>query len=435
MTLTLERIKYKKTEEKPCSIMLSVQVPSDVFVTKQEEVVLEFQRAAQLPGFRTGKVPLELIQKNFSEKIKSHTAEKIIGEIVPQILKEKSLVPVTHPTVDQFKQNNDQSFSFNLIVEYSPEFKVKDYFKIAVDKKIKIISEEDVSKELNQLQEKNAQLVPSQSQKVEKNHHAVIDYSGFAEDKEIPGLKTENQLINLSTPQTIQGFAEGIIGLGKGETKDIPIQFPKEFANKDLAGKSVSFKVTVRDIKEKVLPVLDDEFAKDLGLSSLTELKSKIEESLKNLAERNSDSEIEKQILDYLIKKNPIPVPPSLISMQLESLINHALYRQFGKALEDASKEKLEELKKGLRERSRDQAERMVRISYLINGIAKQENLYATEEEFKAEKERILKSSPNQTQEAEKYFDEHHDRILSQMTEDKIIKFLKDHAKIKEITE
>lgn len=429
MDLTKEKIKFKMTDEKPCQVTLSVQIPPEVITARESQVSTEFQKFARLPGFRAGKAPIDLVKQSYQEKIKSETLEQVLRDAIPEILKEKSISPITSPVIKQLQFDPRNAVSFNLIIERSPEFKVKSYTKISAEKKIKKIMPQDVEKELDQLRERNAQLVPSKAEKAEKNHFAVIDYEASVDGKPIPDLKASNQMINLSAPQSIEGIAEGVLGLAKDESKSVTVQFPKEYPQKEIAGKPVNFNVTLRDLKEKVLPALDDELAKDFGLSTLQELKTKIDESLQNAAKKNSEAELEKQILDHLIKENPIPLPESLVQAQLEHLVEQLLSQV------RVPPEKAEESKSMLREKYKAQAERQVRLSYLLGGISRQENLKASVEELKQEMEKAAQTNPAKAEAVKEYFDRHQSSILNQMTEEKVMKFLIEHGKIKEVQE
>ncbi len=430
--LLLEKIKFKAKDEKPCKTTFAVQVPAEYFAEKKKKVALEFQRAAQLPGFRQGKAPIEMILKNFSHKVDDATVEQLLKEVVPHVLKEKAIHPVATPMVDQLEVSETKPVTFNLIVEHSPEFKLKGHKSIPLEKKVKKITAADVDRELETLRERNSQLVPSKAETVEKTHFAIIDYAGSMDGKLMDELISENQLIDMNQPQTIAGFAEGILGMKKSESKDLPIAFPKEYPNKELAGKDVVFKITLQDIKEKSVPNLDDDFAKDLGLPSLAELKGKVEESLKSWTEKNAQSELEKQIYDHLIKENAIPVPDSMVEYQLDALVSQALQREFHPQ-EKKTEQEWDELKKKLRDESKAHAERLVRLSYIINAIANQEKLNATEEDLKAEREKAEKGNPERKGEIDEFFKKNVSRIASQVTEDKVLKFLTDNAKIKEV--
>lgn len=430
MELALDKIKYKKTEEKPCQLTFSVSVPKELVSAKEEQIAREFQKVVQLPGFRAGKAPLDLVRRNFAEKVKSQTLEDLLKDSVMHVLQEKQLAPVATPMVDALKFEG--SLSFNLIVEKSPEFSVKNYTKIPVSRKLKEVTDADVQKEIDELRERNSRLAESKAERVEKTHFASIDYAGSINGKPMPELKAENQLVDLSAPQTVQGFAEGVLGMSRGETKEISIPFPKEYPNKALAGQTVGFQITLKDIKEKQLPALDDDFAKDVGLASLEELKSKVKESLTSWAERGARHEVEKQIFDHLVEENPIPLPESLVGQQLDALVDQAVANQ----MRDGDQiDNLDERKKSLKEKMRANAERQVRLSYLISRIAKDENLRATDEEYRQELEKAEKANPQRAEEVRKYFENNNDRIMSQITEEKVLKFLTEKAKIKDVKE
>lgn len=434
MELTLEKIKFKTKEEKPCQVTFSVQIPSDIVEAKQKEVTKEFQREAQLPGFRVGKAPLELIQKNFADKLKSHTVDQLLKESVPHVLREKEIIPLFTPMVDQINLDAKQVLSFTLVIERNPNFKVKSFKNIPVEKKVKKITDADVQKELDTLRERNAQLAPAKATKLEKTHFAVIDFAGSLDGKLLPNMKAENQLIDCASPQTIQGFAEGILGLTVGETKEISVPFPATHPNKDLAGKNVIFKVALREIKEKVLPNLDDELAKDLGVASLTDLKTAIQNSLQKTADEATQTQIENQICDHLVKENNIPLPNTLVSVQLSSMVNQALKKEFGpKAEKEDLEPEIKEKKESLIKELKVPAEKAVRLSYLIGAITREEKLAATEEDWTAELEVTKKNYPAQLAQIEKSFIENKEKILRRLTESKTFKFLVDKAKIKEV--
>ncbi len=429
MEITLDKIKLKTSDEKPCKVTLSVNVAPELVKERKEKVTVEFQRVAQFPGFRAGKAPIDMVRQNFAGKIASEALDQIFRDYVPQILKEKSITPIATPMVDKVEFNGGDKLSFDLIIERNPDYKVKDYKKIAVNKKNKTIGDNDVTKELEELRERNSQLVPTTSEIAAKEHFVSISYEGTVEGKALKELKAENQLVNLSSPQTIQGFAEGILGMKKGETKEVSVTFPNEYPNAAVAGKPVIFKITLEDIKEKKMPVLDDEFAKDFELASLDELKKKIRESLDKTLEKAQKAELETQLFDHLVKENPIPLPESLVEMQLSSMLERAkeMMQRQGLKAEIGDKEK------ELREKYRPQAERQVRVNYILSGIARQESLVASEAELELEREQYKAKTPEHAAQVDNYFNEHGHHVRAQLTDEKVIKFLTENAKIKEI--
>ena len=431
MEMILDKVKLKTADEKPCKVTLSVLIPPEIVKEKKEKVAAQFQRMAQIPGFRTGKAPLEMVRQTYSEKINSEALDQLFKDVVPEILKEKSLHPIATPMVENVLYNGEENLSFNLIIERNPEFKVKNYKKLPVLKKVKKVSDQDIQKELDELRERNAQLVPSQSTQAVRTHFAVIDYEGMVDGSPVKELKAENQLVNLAAPQSIQGFAEGILGMEKGASKEIKVDFPKEYPNPAIAGKPVVFRVTLQDLKEKTVPALDDELAKDFELPSLEELKKKLGESLNSHLEKNAKTDLENQILDHLVKENQIPVPESMVEIQLSSLLERAKEIMAQQGVKAAPEGKNSEL----REKYRPMAERQVRISYLLSGIARQENLQAVDAELNAEMEKVKAKNPDRAGQVETYFKEHASQIFGQMTDDKVLKFLIENAKIKEVND
>jgi trigger factor len=160
MEVTLDKVKVKQSDEKPCKVTLSVAFAPEIVKSRREKVAAQFQKVAQLPGFRAGKAPMDLVRQNFSQKIDSEALDQIFRDYVPEILKEKKLRPVSTPMVEKLELNDGDKLSFNLVIEKNPEYKVKDYKKIVLTKKAKAITDADVEKELDELRERNAQLVP-----------------------------------------------------------------------------------------------------------------------------------------------------------------------------------------------------------------------------------------------------------------------------------
>ena len=432
MAFSLDKIKCKTAEEKPCSVLFDVQVPADLVNREYEKTLALFQKTAQLPGFRSGKAPLEMIRQNFASRARTEAVEELLKEGIPIILQDKKIMAVETPQVQKLQLNEDESLSFTLLVERSPEFKTKNYKGIKLERKGKEISADDIEKDLESLRQRNATLQFSEASNVEKNHFAVIDYEGFIDGKSDTDLKAEHQLIDMNTPQTVAGFAEGIMGMSRNETKEVTVQFPEDYAYKKLAKQTVTFKITLQDIKEKKLPAADDELAKDFGYETLTALKEHIEKSLKSSLEKSVESDLEQQIVDYLDQENPIPVPSGLIDRQADVMVNQFMRSQYGKEMERESKEVVEKRRVELIEKLRPEAEKMVRTSYLLEDIAKQENLYASDEDWAAELEKAKQSDPEKAKDIEKYFKEKRGSILNRLAESKIFKYLKDNAKITE---
>jgi trigger factor len=431
---TLEKplnVKVKVIKEEACELTLSVELPKDEVEKETESVFQDIQGRASLPGFRTGKAPIELVRKNFSERARQTVLENLIGRSAMQVLRERKLQTIDTPKVEKISFEPGKPLSFQMKVEKDPELKIKDYKGLKLNQKPSDVTEDQVTKTLEELRERNAALVQSAAEKVAKNHFAVIDFEGKIDEKAFPGGSAKNYLLDMTAPQTIAGFSEGILDAKLNEVRSVKATFPADYPQKQWAGKEAVFQVTVKEIKEKKLPALDEEFAKDLGLASLAELKQKVRESLEKEATDKADKELEDQIFQALLDRNTFSVPPTLVEHRTQALIRRtrqALERQGLVAPNDPKAEE------ALRERVRPQAERDVRLSYLLKAIAEQEKLENVENEINDLKKKALEESKDKKESVESYFKEHLTSIQASLIEGKVIEFLKKNAKIKAVT-
>jgi trigger factor len=427
----MKDLKVTIIETKPCSVTMNIEVPHRDVLTETELVYEQIQKEAKMPGFRPGKAPMEMVKKSFEKTAREKVMENLIQKSVYSAITEKKVDPVDYPRVHDVCFEFEKPLTFKVKVEKHPEFKVKDYKGIKINKEIHVIDDKKVNETIETLRERNAKLAESGSEVVGANHFVSVDYSAFVDGVEAEELKAKNQMLDMSSAQMIAGFKEGLMGAKKGEEKDIKVIFPKEAPDKKLAGKEVVFKAVVTDIKEKQLPALDDEFAKDLGVQNIDELKTKIKESLDVEEKRHLDESIKGQVIDHLVKENSFDVPESFVGEQYKHLVdktkNYLSYQKIQKEAMDSY------IEKG-KEKLMKEAERNVRISYIISGIAKEEKIEVTEEDLKKEMEEIKKRNPGKEKTAEQYFEKNKESIESAMKEDKIFKFLLENAKIKEKT-
>ena len=219
---------------------------------------------------------------------------------------------------------------------------------------------------------------------VAKNNFAVIDFEGKIDGKPFPGGSAKNYLLDMTTPQTIAGFSEGILGAKPNEERAVPVTFPADYAHKEFAGKQAVFQITVKEIKEKKLPALDDEFAKDLGLGSSAELQTKVKENLEKEETARADKELEDQLFQALLDKNTFSVPPTLVEHRIQTLIQRARTRLERQGMPQPNDPKTDA---ALREKVRPEAEKDVRLSYLLKAIAEQEKLENVDAELGQSKE------------------------------------------------
>jgi len=424
-----QKVKVDVVDTKPCSVTLNIEVPHSEVMSETEEVYRKLQSVAQVPGFRQGKAPLDLLKKNYTSTAKEKVIENLIQQTVFSSLKAHGVEPINYPVIEEVCFDFDKPFTYRMKAERHPEFKVKDYKNIKVNKPVSEITDAVADRRIGDLRERNARLEESKSGVISESSFAIVDYDGFLGDSAVNELKAKNQLFELSSPQAFKGFKEGLLGMKKGEEKEIVIKMPQEYPNKKIAGNDVRFKIKVNEVKEKIVPALDDEFAKDLGVADLAELKAKVKESLVAEGKKHAEDEVDKQIIDHLLKNNSFPVPDSLTEEQLDYLM-----KRMEKYFVNQGGPKAEWDKKSaeMRPKYREEAEKNVRLSYILNAIAQEEKLEVTDKDAAGELERILQTNSGREEEVKKYFNENKNSISSRLKEQKIFEFLIKEAKIKE---
>ena len=329
--------------------------------------------------------------------------------------------------IDEFDYELGQVLKYRFCAQCHPKVELKDYKGIPIKKEVFKITDANLNQSLDALRKRNARLVESKSE-VKKDSFVSVDYEAFDnEGKPLPETTSKGHMLDLSSQNTLKGFKDALVGAKVGEEKDAKIEYPADYPNKALVGKTISFKVKVIEIKEKQLPELNDDFAKDMGTENLEDLKSKVKETMEMAEKRRQDMEVEKQIMYYLLEKNKFEVPSSLVAEQKTALIEKMKsYMQNQGAPKEyiANQVELGDLK------FTQEAENNVRLSYILNSICNVENLVVTDTDIDAEKNKMKASNPGRDADVDKYFSEKRKNITVSLKEQKLFSFLIENAKV-----
>lgn len=424
-------VKVKTVSEKGCIHTFSVELANAKVKEKIEEAFRNVQTQAKLPGFRPGKAPLEMVKEAFQGSAYERAQDLLLREGVNEALKAKKLTPVQSPAILNLQFDPNKSFQFEFEVEIAPVIKPTGYKGLKLTRKSSTITDAEIDKAVAELAEMNARLIESKADKVASNHHAVIDYEGLMEGKPIEGAKSENFLLDLSAPQTISGLAEGLVGAGVNEQRSVKVTFPADSPAKELAGKEAVFNVTVKGIKEKSVPNVDDEFAKDLGVENLAKLKEQVKQNLETEKKRAAQGDIERQVVDLLLTANTFDTPPSMQARQVDELKQRQTNRLLQQGVGQADIAKFLEQNKAEIEK---QAEKDVRLAYILNAVASEESIDVTDQEIAQKVTDILARSEEKNRpKLEKVLKEKYiDQIRSEIREAKLFGWLIEQAKVKE---
>ncbi|HXT02106.1 MAG TPA: trigger factor [Elusimicrobiota bacterium] len=414
-----DKAKFKKLKEEGCVVTLSVEIPAEEVTNQTQTSLVRLQNRARIPGFRAGKAPLDVVKQHFTGHAKEEALDALIRKHVPAALEELKLRVVETPSVEDVKWKDGEPLTIQVRVEIAPTATAKDYTKIAVARKPVAADAKALDKRLEDLRESHARLEAAKDEKVGAKHFAVIDYAASRDGKPLPNAKGAGELVDMSAEQSVEGLTAGLLGMKRGESKDITVK---------LGGQDAKLAVTVTEIKEKILPAVDAEFAKDLGFETLDELKAKLKEVLDRETKNESEADAVRQIEESLVKSNQFPLPPSLVERQLEGMMERMQRQLAGSA--QVSEKVLADLKDKMKPKAEDE----VRLAFVLSAIAEKEKIDASEADLNAELELGLKDA--ETEEKKKdlreVFTKRKDQISHMIRERKTMQFLKDKAAYKD---
>lgn len=385
-----------------------------------------------IPGFRKGKAPRKLIEKYYGEGI---FYEDAINEVCPEAyeeaIKEHNLEPVDRPSIEILEIESGKGIVFKAEVTVKPEVELGQYKGIEVEKKEYNVTDEDVENELEILRNRNARIIDVTDRPVKRGDIVTIDFKGFIDDKEFDGGSAENYKLEIGSGRFIPGFEEQLIGATIGNEVNVDVTFPEDYRSEELAGKPALFKVTVKEIKEKELLPLDDEFAKDVSeFDTLEELKADIKRKKLEEAERMAKNEYENDLIKKVVQNAKVDIPEVMIDNQIESMIRDFDYQLRFQGLDLDSYMKYmnisyEEMKQSYKEAAEDR----VKTQLVMEAITKAENIEVTDEELEAE---VEKTAKQYNQDVEKFRKSLRERDIEYIREglqlQKTIDFLVEHS-------
>lgn len=418
-------------------VKLSIDVDGDQLEEGLAHAYRKVVKQVTVPGFRKGKVPRPILERNFGVGILFEDAvDYLLPKLYGQAIEEKDIKPVGQPDISIDKIEPGVGFSFVAEVDVFPEVKLGEYKGVKVEKVVYPVTDEDVEKALESLRQRHSELVVVDSRTdVQEGDFANIDFKGYIDGEPFPGGAAEDYPLEIGSGQFIPGFEEQLIGMNVGEEKDIVVTFPENYGSKDLAGKDATFKVKIRGLKERLLPELDDEFAKDVSdFESLAELKADIREKLEEESTRRTKKELENKILEQIIANSEeIVLPNTLVEEQAEYLLNNFNVSLMYQGL---NLEKYAELagtdEETIKEDMRAQAAEQIKKDLILSEIIKVEGITATEEEVNNKLEEMVKDSYDPENARHQWESRKRDLEISIKME-KCADFLIEHAEVTEV--
>lgn len=368
---------------------LTFEVDAESFNQALDKAFKKVVKKVNVPGFRKGRVPRVLFEQRFGvEALYEDAIDFVLPDAYSEAIDQTGIEPVDKPQVDVEEIGKGKKLVLKADVTVKPEVKLGEYKGLEVEEKNTEVTDEDVDHEIKHLQERYAELVVKEDGEVEKGDTAVIDFDGYVDGKQFEGGKAENYSLEIGSGSFIPGFEDQLVGVKVGAEKDVVVTFPEDYHAEELKGKEATFKVTVHEIKQKQLPELDDEFAKDVDdeVETLAALKEKIKNHEKEHKEADATNSKRDGVVQQAAANAEIDIPEVMISNEQDNILKEfeqrlkaqgmtlEMYTSFSGTDQDA-----------LRDQMKDDAEKRVRANLTLEAIAKAESIEASEEDVEEE--------------------------------------------------
>ena len=411
---------------------LEIEISAEDFEAAIEKAYLKARKNIAMPGFRKGKAPRKLIEKEYGEQVFFEDAVNLLyAPVVNGAVEESGLELVTRPEVEVTEISKENGVKLKATCITKPEVEVKDYKGIEVEKVVNPVTDEDINKQLDALREKNVTVETVDDRAAENGDDVVIDFEGFKDDVAFAGGKAEDFTLSLGSGQFIPGFEDQIVGHNAGEDFDINVTFPDEYQVKELAGAPAVFKIKLKSISKKVMPELDDDMVKDsTEFDTVDEYKADVKKKLEEANEKHADSEVEAKIFDKVIENMTAEIPQVMFDNRVNEMISELEQRLAPQGISldlymQYTGQTIDTVKKAYAE----QAEKQVKLRLALEKIAKLENIEVTEDELKAEFDKLAEAYKLDVDQIKQFI--HDDDLKKDIAVGKAVDLIKDAAVIK----
>ncbi len=427
-------MKVQIEEISPIRKKMHIEVAPEAYQKALDRAYDKLKKKVQIKGFRKGKVPRSILEKYYKAQTEMETVSDLIDQSYREAIQEHAIPAVDMPKISDLKVEAEKPITFTAEIEVQPKIETKDYLKIKLKQPKLEVTDEELERELKGLQKAHAQKVPAaETAEAKEGHQATIHYAGTVDGQAFDGGTAQNVLVDLGAGRYLPDFEKGILGMKKGESKDIPVQFPEDYSHEPLRGKLAKFKIDLIELKEESLPALDDEFAKDIGqFQTFAEVKEQLKDHLLKTKESQVKGELFNQVLNHLIEKNPFEIPEAMIARETDYML-HTLQNQLKQ--QGLTLEKLGMSVEDYKTRNREEAVRRIKGFLLFDSIALQNHLEVTDEEMQLKMAEVAARYKQPVETVYKYYQEQNmlRPLFNQILEEKTLEYLLSQADIKEV--
>ena len=416
---------------------LHIEVPEDTVTGEIDKAYKDLKKTAKVKGFRPGKAPRSVLERVYKNDVNADVASKLIQDSVFKAIEEAKLNIIAPPKIDPPELEDKKSYAYDASVEIRPEIQDLDFKGLSLKKTIYEVGENEIEMQLNMVRKNLATQQPvEENRPVQNDDFVLIHYEGFKDGEPFNETqRTENYTLKVGTGTILDDFDTQLVGMNVGETKDITVTFPEDYFNEKLANLTITFNVELVQIREEILPEIDDELAKRLGqYQTIDDVKKAIRDNLESGYKQRSEQEINEQIFQELIEKSDFEVPDTMIDMELEGIISET---EQSLSYQNMSMEDIGMTREDLSERYRDTAEKQVRRHLLLDKIITQESLELTDEEFSAGVEEMAKSVNQPVESIKQFYEQNQDKkeyFKHTLLEKKAISLIIENGTVENVT-
>ena len=422
--------KVEKTE-KANEVKLEITIEAEKFDNAMKKVYFQNAKYFNIPGFRKGKAPMNIVEKYYGAQIFYEDAfNEVATEAYDEALEANKIDVVSRPVVDIKQMEKGKDVIFTAVVQTKPEVELGKYKGIEIPKVEYKVEEKDIEHELGHMQEHNSRLITVDDRALENGDIATIDFEGFVDGVAFDGGKAEGHELEIGSGSFIPGFEDQLVGMKIDEEREIKVTFPKEYFSKDLAGKEAMFKVKLHEIKRKELPELDDEFAKDVSeFDTLAELKASIKEKIEKNNEQRQKYETEDLAIKAVCEDVKVDIPSGMVEFEVENMMKDFEQRLSYQGLNlDQYLKMIGKTEEEMKKEYEPQAIEAIKSRLVLEAIIKAEKIEASEDEIKAKMEEMAKNYGKKVEEISE--NENLKRYLKEGIEsEKALEFIVNNAK------
>ena len=413
---------------------ITFEVPAEQVTAEIDKAYAEIRKHAAIKGFRKGKVPMSLIEKHYADKMREEVMKSLVNDTYFQAVTDQGLNPVAYPMIEGDQLKRGEPFKYSATVEVFPEVEVKDYEGLELVKEQLVQDDAAVNARLSEMQQSMAQLVPAP-----EGHAAALgdvvtfDFTGTLDGIPFEGGAAEDFQLELGSGRFIPGFEDQMVGMTAGTTGTVQVTFPETYGNETLAGKPAEFTVSVKEIKVKELPEINDEFAGNFEFETLDALKAKLTELHQGQEQRRIDNQLREALIKALIEKNEFEVPEAMVERQVNMMLENSKQRLASQRL---SLEMMGLTEESYKVQFREVAREQVKGSLLLDAVAEKESLEVTDEDIAKQVSEIAAGTNQDREKVANLYQTNaraKENLVAQMREDKAVQLLLERAKVTEV--